>query len=62
MIAEGADKHIAKVRLEHMLEKRMQKIDMLENTIRSGMLGQLSSVMQAVENRSPQFAKTQALN
>lgn len=42
LIAEGLEPHIAKVRAEHLLEKRQQRVEMLENTIRSGMLGHLS--------------------
>ena len=30
---------------------------MLENTIKSGMLGQLTQVMEAVNNKSPQKTK-----
>jgi hypothetical protein len=42
LVAQGLEPHIAKVRVEHLLEKRQQRIEMLENTIRSGMLGHLS--------------------
>ena len=39
LLNQGVEPHIAKVRIEHLLEKRQQRVEMLENTIRSGMLG-----------------------
>ena len=39
LLSQGCEPHIAKVRMEHLLEKRQQRVEMLENTIRSGMLG-----------------------
>lgn len=39
LIDDGLEAHIAKVRAGHLLDKRQQRIEMLENTIRSGMLG-----------------------
>ena len=39
---QGLAPSIAKVRTEHILEKRQKRIDMIENTIKSGILGQLS--------------------
>ena len=47
----GLEPHIARVRIEHLHEKRQQRIEMLENTIRSGMLGQLTHVLAAVNSK-----------
>ena len=38
---QGVPEHIAKVRVKHMAEKRSNRIYMLENCIRSGMITQL---------------------
>jgi hypothetical protein len=54
--------HIAKVRAEHLLEKRQQRIEMLENTIRSGMLAHLSQVIAAVNTKDPLQAKANLLS
>lgn len=48
LMNKGIEQHIAAVRAEHMADKRIKRIDMIENTIKSGMLGQLSQVMEAV--------------
>ena len=39
LVNGGIDQHIAAVRAEHLMEKRAKRLEMLENTIRSGMLG-----------------------
>jgi hypothetical protein len=39
LVQAGIEEHIAMVRVEHLTEKRQKRIEMLENTIRSGMLG-----------------------
>ena len=57
LVNEGLEPHIAKVRIEHLQEKRQQRIEMLENTIRSGMLNQLTHVLEAVNCKSPAVAK-----
>lgn len=45
LIKEGVPEHIAKVRVEHLQEKRHHRIEMLENTIREGIHHQLYSVL-----------------
>ena len=50
LIDEGLQQHIAAVRAEHLAEKRMKRIEMIENTIRSGMLKQLTAAMQSLAN------------
>ena len=39
LVNGGVDQHIAAVRAEHLMEKIAKRLEMLENTIRSGMLG-----------------------
>ena len=48
LVKDGIDPHIAAVRAEHLMEKRSKRLEMLENTIKSGMLSQLITVMDAV--------------
>ena len=38
LINEGVEAHLAAVRVEHLAEKRLKRIEMLDNTIKSGML------------------------
>ena len=45
---EGMEPHIAKVRVEHLMQKRQKKVLMIENTIRSGLLNQMLNAMDAV--------------
>ena len=49
MVEKGVKPHFAKVRYNHMSEKRGSRVEMLENTIESGMLGQLSGVLKEIE-------------
>ena len=42
---QGVPEHIAKVRVKHMAEKRSNRMYMLENCIRSGMITQLQHVL-----------------
>ena len=53
LIDQGVEPHLASIRVEHLTEKRLKRLDMLDNTIRSGMLHQLAAVMEQVENQSP---------
>ena len=58
LIREGAEPHIAKVRAEHLHETRAKRIETLENTIKSGMLGQMAHAMKAVKGGSPTALKS----
>lgn len=58
LIDEGFEPHIAAVRAEHLAEKRVKRIEMIENTIRSGMLKQLTAAMQSLSNPNQSQSKT----
>lgn len=57
LITQGVEDHIAAVRCQHLNEKRLKKIDMIESTIRSGLLQQMIQAMNAVQNQSPKASK-----
>lgn len=52
LIKQGVPDHIAKVRVEHLQEKRLHRLEMLENTIREGILYQLYNVLEAFNGKS----------
>lgn len=50
LINQGVEEHIAQVRVQHIHEKRIKRIAIIENTIRSGMLHQMKHAMDAVQS------------
>lgn len=51
LIKQGLPEHIAKVRVEHLQEKRLHRLEMLESTIREGIHHQLYSVLEAFNSK-----------
>lgn len=62
LINQGIEEHIAAVRVEHIQEKRIKRIKMIENTIRSGMLNQMQTAMETIGNHKNNNAQKQQWN
>jgi hypothetical protein len=49
---QGIEPHLAKVKAEHLNDKRLKKLSMLENSITSGLLNQMKHAMKGIENNA----------